>query len=72
MSRQCWILITAIFLVAFSACGTLDAALLYWDTTGGTASPASAPTGNWDGVTANWNTDPTGYTQCLDLSIGIR
>jgi len=32
----------------------------YWDTNGSTAGAGAVTTGSWDGVTADWTTDPTG------------
>jgi len=40
--------------------GTAKAASLYWDINGATADSGTLATGNWNGITTNWNTAATG------------
>src|SRR5207249_2636578 len=51
-------------LAALSAAAAMPAvshAQLYWDLNGtGTAGAGTTPTGNWDNISNNWNSDSTG------------
>ena len=59
----CWVVCAALATVLILGAGATQAAptSIYWDINSTTAGAGgTTPSGNWDGATANWNTDSTG------------